>query len=67
MPRVAEMKTLRTIMGKTKQTELGTLTLENNMCGARHCKLGETKKKILLRSREKNGRGKTASRLKGNQ
>jgi len=30
------------------------------MWGARHRKMGKTKKKILERSREKNGRGKTA-------
>jgi len=31
------------------------------MWGARHRKMGETKKKIWVRSREKNGRGKTAT------
>jgi len=54
--RVAEMKTLRTIMGKTRIDRI-----RNTDISARHRKLGETKKTILVRSREKNGRRKTAT------
>jgi len=60
MLRVTEMKTLRTIIGKTRIDRIRNTDIRA-MWGARHRKMGETKKNILVRSREKNGRRKTAT------
>jgi len=63
MLRVAEMNTLRTIMGKTRIDRIRNTEIREQ-CGVQDIvRWGRQIKKILVRSHEKNGRGKTATHL----
>lgn len=55
MLRVAEMKILRTILGKTRRDRIRNTDIREQ-CDSGYSEMGKTEKKTMVRPREKDGR-----------